>query len=259
MLLILIALALAPAAGGAVAQAERPRSDTGRHRPVPVTVPGEETVKARETKAAVPGRWFLGLGAGLKGGGDLWRVETTNGAVVPWQSAVPFSSSRFTATLNNNFGMGLFVGRRLGSQWSVLANLNSSRMDITAEALQGQDGGVFGYDRLTVTTLGLAVEVQLARIASYPYVNAGVVFNRLTATREKELDQNQIGFRLGLGYLRALTPEFSLRAEARYSQSGFDVGTFVPQTTNISQPELDYDPAGDLNVFEVILAVQMNL
>jgi hypothetical protein len=203
--------------------------------------------------------WFAGLGAGIVGGGDLWRAETVSGAAIPWVSAVPFTSSRFNATLNNNVGVGLFAGRRLNERWSVRTDLNSSRMDIGAEALQGQQAAVFLYDRLTVTAVSVAVEVRLVRLASYPFASVGAVWNRLAAAREKALDQNQLGFQVGLGYLKNLSPGFSVRAEARFSRSGFELGDFVPRSEFNNQPELKLDAADQLNFFTILLAAQMNL
>ncbi len=137
----------------------------------------------------------------------------------------------------------------MGPWVSVRLDLSSSRMDVGAEALQGQQGSVFLYDRLTVTTVGLAAEVRLARLASYPYVNVGAVWQRLSAAREDALDQGQLGWQLGLGYLRALNPAFSLRAEANYRRIGFDAGDFKPRTSFSGQPELELDTVDTLHFF----------
>ena len=95
-------------------------------------------------------------------------------------------------------------------------------------------------------------------MSSYPYANVGVVLNSISAVRESELDQDQVGFRLGLGYLKAVNPQFSLRAEARFSRSSFETGDFVPQSAMFTQPEVEFEPTDDLNLFEVLLAVQLN-
>jgi len=255
---ILTVLSLGGLVDAAPAQTERPRSETGRHR-LPSAVGVSPNDSSRVVAANSRSGWFVGLGAGLTGGGDLWRVATANDVSIPWESAVPFTSSRFNATLSNNFGAGIMVGRQLGDMWSLRLDLNSARMDVTAEAPQGQQAGVFGYDRLTMTILGLTGEVKLARVPSAPYASVGVIINSISAAREVELDQTQVGYRIGLGYLHALVPGVGLRAEARYSRTGFDAGSFVPQSTFPTQPEVEFVPAGDLNIFELILAVQMNL
>lgn len=240
-------------------QSDRTRSDTGRHKPAPEPAPKVEDKAEWDHLANGGSRWFVGMGGGFQGGGDLWHVETVTGAAVPWVSDVPFTSERFNASLENNFGMGLFVGRQMGPQWSLLADISSTRMDVAAEALQGQQGAVFLYDRMTVTTLGLTGEVRLARLESYPFVTAGVVWNRISAAREEELDQKQLGVRLGLGYLKTVSPELSLRAEARFSRSGFDTGSFVPKSSFDNQPEVEFDSTDHLSLFEVILALQLNI
>ncbi len=257
ILVALLVLGGLPALG--VAQSDRPRSETGRHKPVPPPKKTQEELATEVAAGSGGATWFVGLAGGFQGGGDLWHLETADGLARPWVSATPFTTSRFNAMLDRNLGLGLFVGRRMGEMWSLRADLNSSRMDIGAEALQGQQGAVFLYDQLTVTTVGLAAEIRLARVASYPYVSAGVVVNMMSAARENELDQDQLGFRLGLGFLKVLTPELSLRAEARYSRSRFEVGSFVPQTIFANQPELIFEPNDRLNLFDVFLALELNL
>jgi len=241
------------------AQTAPPQRDTGRRQPRPALQPQPTPEPKLDRADSDRASWFIGLGAGVQGSGDLWRLQTVNGAAVPWVATVPFSSSRFSATLGNNVSAGLFAGRQVGPWGSVRLDLNSSRMDVGAEALQGQQGSVFLYDRLTVTTVGLAAEVRLARLASYPYVNAGAVWQQLSAAREDALDQGQLGWQLGLGYLLALNQTFSLRAEARYSRIGFEVGEFKPRTSFTGQPELEIDAVDTLHFFAVILAIQLNL
>ncbi len=243
----------------AAAQSDRPRSETGRHKPAPPPENAQAEPAAESATGSGGATWFVGLAAGFQNGGDLWHLETADGLARPWVSAMPFTSSRFNATLDRNLGLGLFVGRRMGEMWSLRADLNSSRMDIGAEALQGQQAGVFLYDQFTVTTVGLAAEFRLARVASYPYVSVGVIVNMMSAARENELDQDQLGIRLGLGFLKALTPELSLRVEARYSRSRFETGSFVPQTIFANQPELIFEPNDRLNLLDAFLALELNL
>lgn len=243
----------------AAAQTDPPRSSTGRHKPKP------EPKKADSEEMSAMGlsakRWFVGLGAGTITGGDLWHLETTSGhtALTPWESIVPFSTSRFNGSLGSNFNFNLFVGRRMSDMLFIRFDVNTSRMDVGAEALQGQQAAVFLYDRLTATMLGLSLETKLVHLASYPFLNVGLVSSHMTFNRETELDQNQLGFRIGLGYLKQLSPEFSLRAEVRYSYTGFDVGSFVPQVTGTEQPEVIFEPVDELHFFEMTLGVQMNI
>lgn len=241
------------------AQAEDPVRDTGRYKPVPQVI--EEQEEATTEKSPTDSRWFIGVEAGAQGGGDLWHVETASGlpAAAPWIAVTPFNSERFNATLETGFAAGLFVGRRMGEMWSLKAHLASARHDLAAEALQGQSAGVFLYDRLTMTSLVIATEVKMVSLASYPYLSVGVAWNHLSAAREKDLDQDQIGLQLGVGYVHQLSPDFSLKMEARYSRSSFDIGDFVPRTQTINQPVLKLDPATNLNLYGLYLGVQMNL
>lgn len=234
------------------------RSSTGRHRPPPVA----QTEAEAAARGGLEERsgWFAGLAAGVMTGGDLWRVATVNDVTIPWVSAVRFSSPRFNATLASNFAAGLMFGRRLGDRWSVRLDLSSSRMDVTAEAPQGQKAGVFGYDRLTMTAVALTGEVKLAPIPSAPYVSFGVLGNRVRAAREVDLNQTRYGYRLGLGYLQRLTSRISLRGEGRYSRTGFETGNYLPKRAPADgiQPELEFTPADDLNLFELVGVVQLD-
>ncbi len=257
VLMVMATLFVGP--GAASAQSDQTRSNTGRHQPKP---PPEPPIEDKPT-ISIAGQklWFVGLGGGVITGGDLWRIETTSGntALSRWESMAPFSTSRFNASLASNFDFNLFVGRRLTNMLSARIDVSTSRMDIGAEALQGQQAGVFLYDRFGMTTLALTTETKLVQLDSYPYLNAGMVVTNLAATRNTELDQTQLGFRLGLGYLQAMNPEFSFRAEVRYMRTGFDSDSFVPQVTGDGQPEVYYDPVDTLHFFEVTLGVQINI
>jgi hypothetical protein len=260
--LVCLAVLASTAAAAASAQTDPPRSETGRHRPAPVVkaepVEPVKPVPAPSTRRG-DSRWFAGLDAGLQGGGDLWRTETVSGAAVAWRATTPFTSARFSATLDQNFAFGLFAGRQLSPRWSVRLDLNTARMDVAAEALQGQGAAVFLYDRLTMTTVGLAAEMRLVDLASYPYLSGGVLVNMISAVRENQLDQQPLGARLGVGYLQTLDPAYSLRLEARLSRTGFDAGSFLPTTTTANRPEQAFRPARHLNTFELFVAVQLNL
>ncbi len=85
------------------AQTAPPRRDTGRHRPRPALEP--QPTREPKLDRADSGRasWFIGLGAGVQGSGDLWRLQTVNGAAVPWVATVPFSSSRFDMAISQGY------------------------------------------------------------------------------------------------------------------------------------------------------------
>ncbi len=235
--------------------------DTGRHR-IPVPKPVEKPVEPKPSAATNPvftaggDHWFAGLGAGTMDGGDLFRVETANQVVVPWgrDGATWFSASRFTATIDPGSIATAFAGRRLGQgRWWLRGELATGTCDVTAEALLGEGGEVFRYDRLSLLTGAVAAEARLTAWPSHPYASLGLTFCRLSAARVPELDQTVFGFRGALGYRQALGP-LQLTAEASLRRITFDIKDFTPTTSTTSQPVLTYDPATGLWLLEVRLA-----
>ncbi|MCK9995832.1 MAG: hypothetical protein KAH56_06090 [Candidatus Krumholzibacteria bacterium] len=206
-------------------------------------------------------RWHIGISGGVQGGSDLFRVETIDGFPVPWDpdTGGGFQSSRFTAALDRNFSFGLYMTRDLGSVWSVRADLGYSRMDVAAEALTGQTGAVFLFDRMDVLNLGLGVEVRLVRAPSYPFLNASMLVSHLGPVRAEDLEQTNMGGRLGLGYFHSSHEVWGLRAEARMSWTGFSIGNYVPQSELSDQPALDYDTEDHLIFFEFLIGIQANI
>jgi len=236
------------------------RSETGRHAP-PAPAETAKMGSARDSGLTVKqGKWVVGIGAGFLGGGTLWRLETANGAVVPWVAATPFASARFNAKLDNNAAASLSVGRRLNRRWSWRADLRSSTMNLAAEALQGQSGGLFLYDSLQLRSWGISLEARLVDQASYPYVSVGPVLNQLTATREKDLAQNQVGYQLGLGFVQDVNERLQVRIEAIYLNSSFSTGGFQPSVREgRGLPPLIFVGADRLRIFGVVLAAQWKL
>ncbi len=254
-----LALALAaPAATWA-----QTRSDTGRHKPEPPPLTEDDT--SSETKGKSTGRdarrWRLGVSGGVLVGSELFRVEVIDGPAVPWDPATGggFQSSRFTASLDRNFSFGLFLARDLGSVWSVRADLGHSRMDVAAEALLGQTGAVFLFDRISVLNLGLGLEARLAQAASYPFAQASVLVSHLGPVRADDLAQTNWGARLGLGYFYSLRQVWGLRFEARLARTGFSVGDYVPQSELPDQPVLDYTTQDHLVFFEFLIGIQVSI
>ncbi len=239
------------------------RSDTGRHKPTPPPVTEEETtpqLNDRNTGRNL-GRWHLGVSGGLQGGSDLFRVEVVDGPPVPWDPATGggFQSARFTASLDRNFSFGLFLARDLGEAWSVRADLGYSRMDVAAEALIGQTGAVFLFDRISVLNLGLGLEARLARAVSYPFVQASILVSHLGPVRADALEQTNLGGRLGLGYFHSFQEIWGLRLEARLTGTGFSVGDYVPQSILPDQPQMDYTTEDHLLFFEFLVGIQASI
>lgn len=236
--------------------------DSGRRKP-PVPKPVEKPKESPAAPAPAPvftsagERWFVGLGGGMLDAGALFRVETVNQVAVPWgrDGDTWFMASRFTATVDPGSLATVFVGRRLGQgRWWVRGELGSGACDVTAEALLGEGGEVFRYDRLSLLTATLAAEARLTAWPSHPYASLGASFCDVSGDEVPELDQSVVGLRGALGYRQVLGP-MRLTGEAALSRMTFDLKDFRPTTSTSSQPALQYDPAGDLWLLEFRLAL----
>lgn len=240
---------------GAVLGQER---DTGRHKPVveepvPVEEDGQEAIPVGEP---MPRQWHLGLQFGLQGASDLFRVEARDGFSPQWESigGGGFNASRFTATFDQDFSLGLFFQKDMGEMWALRADVGVSRMDVIAEALSGQTGELYLYDRMDMVNLGIGAEFRLTRAPSYPFAGIAILVSSLSPATFDDLAQTNVGGRLSLGYLQKITPELALRLEGRVGLTTLDVDEYHPP----SEPavEVDYDPESSLRIFEILLAVQ---
>jgi hypothetical protein len=231
------------------------RSDTGRKRP---PAPAPKAAKSPHVAPEfVPGgeRWIAGLGFGTVDAGDLFRVETVSGALVPWGDAgrQRFMASRFTATVDPGSAVSAFAGRRLGTgRWWLRGELSRGASNVAAEALRGQGGEIFQFDRLTFLTAGLGAEARLTAYPSHPYGSVGLTVCRITADRAKGLDQTGVGFHAALGYRQRLG-EALLAVETRLRRIAIDIKDFRPSTATGSEPEVVYEPADVLWLFEIRL------
>lgn len=261
-LLAATVLALLVSASLASAPALAQDRDSGRRKP-PVPKPAEKPAEAPATPIASPvftaagERWYVGLGAGMLDAGALFRVETINQVAVPWgrDGDTWFLASRFTATVDPGSLATVFVGRRLGQgRWWVRGELGSGACDVTAEALLGEGGEVFRYDRLSLLTGTVAAEARLTSWPSHPFASLGASIVSLSGNQVPELDQTVVGLRGALGYRQILGP-MRLTGEAALSRMTFDLKDFRPTTSTSSQPALQVDPAGDLWLLEIRLAL----
>ena len=155
--------------------------------------------------------------------------------------------------------LGLFLARDLGRTWSVRADFGYSRMDVAAEALIGQSGGVFLFDRMSVLIFGLGAEARLTQSTSYPYAQVSVLMSHLDPVRATKLEQTNFGGRLGLGYLHSFEKVWGLRFEGRLSATGFSVGDYVPQTTLPGEPIIEYETEDHLLFFEFLIGIQAKI
>jgi len=249
---LLIAVLLGALTMPAVAQE---RSETGRKRP-PAPVP-----KAAKSPNAAPEfvaggeRWSAGLGVGTVDAGDLFRIETVSGVALPWgETGRPrFTASRFTATIDPGSAVTAFAGRRLGAgRWWLRGELSRGASNVAAEALQGQGGEIFQFDRLTFLTAGLGAEARLTTYPSHPYASVGVTICRITADRATDLDQANVGFQAALGYRQRLGSAL-LGVETQMRRIAIDIKDFRPSTASGSEPEVVYEPADVLWLFEIRL------
>jgi len=231
------------------------RSDTGRHRPEPKPEPTvaetDETIQ-RETP------WFFGVGAGVLAGSDLFRAETVNGFPVPWdpETGGGFTSARFRAEMDGSAAMNLYLGRQLGSWLALRGDLAVSRMDVSAEAKIGQQGGVFRFDTFTVTSFTVGAEARLVRRPSHPFLGMGLTIVHLGPSRADALAQTNLGAQLALGWLQRFNDRWSVRLEGRISRSGFSMGDYLPQADLDNQPELIVDAAGSITLSGILLTIQ---
>ncbi|MBK6732754.1 MAG: hypothetical protein IPO18_13420 [bacterium] len=252
--------ALAILLGAAAPAAAQDRSDTGRRKPpakpapAPVLKPVEADVVAPVFTAGGE-RWLIGLGAGAFDGGDLFRVETVTGVTVPWgeDGRERFSASRFTATLDPGTAITAFAGRRLGNgRWWLRGDLSRGAANVAAEALLGQGGEVYQFDRLTFLTGSLGLEARLTAWPSHPYGGLGLMVCRATADRSEALTQTAVGFQGTLGYRQRLGRGY-LAIEAQMRRIGLDLNEFRPAIASDAEPELAYDPSDGVWLLELRL------
>lgn len=252
---LLVGLLLAGVTTPAVAQ-DRPRSDTGRSRPEPPP-PTPETVAAQENLPNPPAHsWFLTFDAGVTGGSDLFRAETVNGALVYWPGS-PFRTERFNARLGSGLALGLGVGHRLGDLFNLRLDLNWSELDVVAESTVGQVGEIFTYETLGIWEIAVGGEVRLVRQASAPYLGLGVVLQGISAALADDLDQQQMGVRLALGYQLVVATTVSLRVEGRLTRAGFDASNHQPVTEPPTEILVTSEDSHTL--WQLKLGVQMEL
>lgn len=235
--------------------AAQERSDTGRKRP-PTPAPKAATPPPAASDSVAGGeRWIAGLGFGMVDAGDLFRVETVSGIAVPWGEVGRrrFTASRFTATIDPGSAVSAFAGRRLGAgRWWLRGELSRGAGDVAAKALLGQGGEIFYFDRLTFLMASLGAEARLTAYPSHPYGSVGLTVCRITADRARDLDQTGVGFHAAMGY-RLRLGEALLALETRLRRIAIDINDFRPSVSTGSEPEIVYEPADVLWLFEIRL------
>ncbi len=224
-------------AGTALGQ-DTGRSSTGRHRPRPVRKTAPEP-KVRVVTPSGDFAWTVRAVAGNVRGGDIFEARVLDGNAVPWVGLDPggFQTSRFKTQFENNAFLGLEVGRVLSPVWRVTVALSHSTIDVSANALLGQTGGRFRYDRFGMLALALGLERDLVARASAPYLSFGLVLVDLDPEINTSLAQTRLGGRLGLGYRQQVGDRSLLFGEIRIDSFSFDDKGFQPE------PKPPYDPS----------------
>jgi hypothetical protein len=232
--------------------------DTGRHKPEPT--PKQTETPAEPEAVGEPGarRWRIAVAGGLQSGGDLFRVETRDGLSQTWQGigGTTFNSPRYTATFDQDLSLAVQISRDMGERWSLRGELGYARMDVAAEALTGQIGVLYQYDRFSLFNVALGAEFRLTGAESYPFCSLAALVSKLSPSTFGELGQTNVGGRLGLGYHQIVNSQVALRFEARVAATPISVDDYSPPTSPASEPDIDFEAQSSAQYFEVLVGVQ---
>ncbi|MGD9547984.1 MAG: hypothetical protein AB7V45_10660 [Candidatus Krumholzibacteriia bacterium] len=253
-LLILASLWTLP--GEAVAQS---RSRTGR-----TLEPAreEEREKAPESpEGRTSSSWFLQGTMGSVGGGDLFHARTVDDVVVPWLTTGggSFQSSRFSTSIDRNFGLGFAVLRSVGSRTRLRFDVESATLDLAAEALVGQGGGVFRYDSVDILAVGLGLQFALASSDVAPYAALGVALVGYSPDRSRALDQTRFGLSFLLGWARELGEGYAVVIEGRATRTGFEDQGFLPETRLGFNPEIEIEWQEHVTLLGIKVGIRKNI
>jgi len=238
----------------AVEAQENPRSQSGRHLPR-VEKPAVPEVEG--TSSGDPRVWGVRAFAGNLRGGDLFEAQVVTGVAVPWVGLDPggFKTSRFKARFENNPSFGIEVTRNLAADWRVSLGLRKSTLDVAANALVGQTGGRFRYDRMGVLTVQLGVQRDLVSLAAAPYLLGGLQLTRLDPTVNDDLGQSRFGWRLGLGYRQPVGDTTNLFLEGAVDRISLSRNGFTP----VTQPPFDPQVVVEFRDRATFLGFQMGI
>ncbi|MBU2501019.1 porin family protein [bacterium] len=253
-LLILAALGTLPDEGAA-----QSRSTTGRTLEPARAEEPEKAPEALDGRPSSP--WSLQLTMGSVGGGDLFHARTVDDVVVPWLTVGggSFQSSRFSTSIDRNFGLGFAVLRSVGSRTRLRFDVESASLDLAAEALLGQGGGVFRFDSLDVMSVGLGLQVALASSDVAPYAALGVALVDYSADRSRALDQTRFGLSILLGWARELGEGYGVVVEGRATRTGFDDQDFLPETRLGFDPEIEIEWQEHVTLLGIKVGIRKNI
>ncbi len=248
--ILLLAVLMLPA-GRAAAQSGH---HTGRHKPKPRVIPAPQEDHVVQVEPSV---WNISLALGNRLGGDLFRLEVVNGAVVPWVGLDPggFQTSRFTADFEGSASWQAALSRELGAVWRLRAEVGHVSQDVTATALVGQTGAQFRYDRLGIWSLGVGIERDLVDLPSAPYMGVTGVISHWDPTVNDDLARTVWGGRISLGYRKMVGRRTSLFLETQLEGTVVDEGDFTPR----AKPPFDPEAEVDFNEFVTFFAIRGGL
>ncbi len=253
-LLILAAVWTLP--GGGLAQS---RSKTGRTLEPTRTQEQETAPASADGGSARP--WSIQLTLGSVGGGDLFHARTVDGVVVPWltMDGGSFQSSRFSTTLDRNLGLGLAALRSIGSRTALRLDVEAASLDLAAEALVGQGGGVFRYDSFDVMVVGLGAQLALASSDAAPYAALGVAMVGYSPEHARALDQTRFGPWVLLGWGTGLGDGYSAVVEGRAIRTGFEDQGFLPETGRGFNPLIDFECQDHVTLLGIKVGIRKNI
>ena len=234
------------------------RRDTGRHKPTPVVSDPENNDAVKNDDI---GSWIFEINGGLVGAGDLFSARNTTGDTISWvpESEGDWTSHRIRVGVENSFGMGLQVQRRMGNWYSLRAGVTYARMDLTAEAPIGESAEVFPYDQADLWLVTAGAEVRLTvQTVSYPYVTGDLVYVDLAPDRSAFLSQSNLGGRLGFGYHHQFDPVWAFNVEIGLSRSAL-TSVYFPTPEDANPEDIEYENESHLSVFEAKFGIRVKI
>ena len=225
------------------------QSDTGRHRAEPVASE-ENTFR----------RWWIAAGAGVMTSGDLFKVTVDNGVAIPWlpPAGGEFRSDKFTVTFDEDLDLALSLGLRFSRHLTLRGDLSWASVAATAEARVGQTVELYLYENFTFIMAALGLEMRLLATPSTPYLLIAAALVDFRADQAKELDQTQLGARIGVGYEHALGANWTIGVEIRDTIVSLDTEDYRPEAATPSYPEITYTPITPQHVFEILAQARLS-
>lgn len=234
------------------------RSKSGRHSP---DTPYSENEENDKSGPVYDRSWFFEVNGGFMGGGDLFSARHTPGDTISWvpESDGDWVSHRIRVGLENSFGMGFQIQRRMGDWYSIRGGATYSQMDMVAEAPIGEIAEVFPYDQADVWLFNAGTEVRLTILTpSYPYMTLDLTFLNFSPHRSDFLSQSNFGGRLGMGYHHQFDSVWAFNAEIGYSRTSLS-SIYFSVPSGVEPEEIQYDNENHLSLFEAKFGIRVKI